>query len=504
MGLRCDRDRLAHAAVADAAALRLTSWDIRFRCRIDAELEDGDTAVVIAKGGLNATSQSNFHVSLRRAAGVTKWWFAYTHSGGTTYETFITSIPTTVGQWARYKVQLQYAGGATDLTVERQAEGAAAATSWTQAPAAGGTPDATTAALRFGADETASAVAQNGADVSLSDVELRNYAGTLIARWRLDDGMGGVDTSTAYDSENGYVATLTNRPHWCDDPYDLIYPCGRMTAQGSGSTVNDGLYVNAWKWAGLGFIAHSSAVRRPGAALTASTEASGYPASNLLCPSAAVKWRSTGTSDTLTIDAGQPVPMFGLTIDGHNLSSGAAITVSFDTSNSFSPALLSEAPLPHYGRIRHIFARPYRFRWVQIAIADSGNADGYIELGAVHLWTAVEFHRAVEMEGETYPITDPSGAVVLQHGHRITRTLARGRGVSLSLPDPDRSHSLELREVLRRVGGGQPVWICADAARGLYPRSVYGYLSAGTAVTLADPSWDAESISGISVEEDRP
>lgn len=118
--------------------------------------------------------------------------------------------------------------------------------------------------------------------------------------------------------------------------------------------------------------------------IVASSEASGYPASNInLDFTLAKRARSTGdTAETWLIDAGvgNTISMTCAAIGaGHNLTSGATIKFQGNATDSWGSPTIDETLTYAAGNIIKVFTGgAYRF-W-QFSIADAANPDGYIEI----------------------------------------------------------------------------------------------------------------------------
>ena len=269
---------------------------------------------------------------------------------------------------------------------------------------------------------------------------------------------------------------------WADDPLDLTYPIG---------IIADGLFC--WH----------SGTHRTEMAITASDADSSWPASNLLSPLQAVPTRTANATGTKTwvFDFGEPVLLHTMSVYNHNLSSGAIILAQLNASDSWGAPSVSETVTVHPGRLIHVFARPYWYRYARLSVTDAAAAGGYIQLGTCDWW------QAFELFGSTYytrALTDMSGSVETQHGTRIPRTLTTGRDLTLRLEDMKRPHGRRFSEVLLEVGGGASVLVMADPVHYLYASSAYGILSSLPTEKIEDPSWEYVSFSEFGVLGDRP
>lgn len=139
------------------------------------------------------------------------------------------------------------------------------------------------------------------------------------------------------------------------------------------------------------------------ASLTASTQASGLPATNLQTIDPARKWQSTGTSEYLLATFDTAIAATALALVGHNLSASATIRVrgavlqanltsapTVDTTavSAWPTSGKPSAPKwPHFtSLVRWAAATPCRY-W-RIDIADPAPATNYLEVGRLALGVA--------------------------------------------------------------------------------------------------------------------
>ena len=83
---------------------------------------------------------------------------------------------------------------------------------------------------------------------------------------------------------------------------------------------------------------------------------------------------------------------FALTVDNHNLTSEAVILIEGNDEDVWTTPLFQESIRVHPDCLRYIFTSPYQYRYWRFKITDANNADGYLELGTLHLWNLWESH----------------------------------------------------------------------------------------------------------------
>jgi uncharacterized protein YjdB len=106
---------------------------------------------------------------------------------------------------------------------------------------------------------------------------------------------------------------------------------------------------------------------------------------------------SLGSPNTITISLGSALEAQALIIGDHNLTSGAVITLHFDTSTSFSGGNYHYEIIPWAsGKIlyylTHVVGERTRRYW-RINITDASNPNGYIEIGELYLGSYTELSK---------------------------------------------------------------------------------------------------------------
>jgi len=148
------------------------------------------------------------------------------------------------------------------------------------------------------------------------------------------------------------------------------------------------------------------------ATITASSEAVGFETSNLQDVRASRVYRSTSTSDSIVFDFGSAVAFSGVGIAGHNITSGATVTLEWNDADSWgSPA--GSKTITVKDTMVEVFTS-VTYQYARLSVTDSGNSDGYIEMGRVAIGAAM---------------TDPDISIEAQFPRNTTttRSLSRGR-----------------------------------------------------------------------------
>ena len=129
--------------------------------------------------------------------------------------------------------------------------------------------------------------------------------------------------------------------------------------------------------------------------ITASTEATAYPSSNLKVLPIAKHWRSTGvTSENLQLDLGSAMAIDLFGIVNHNLTSSATITINGGSSaNPGGGEYTTTIAWREFDAFK-LLAAAQTWRYWKFIFADTTNSDGYIRIGCLLLGDSTEltFH----------------------------------------------------------------------------------------------------------------
>lgn len=131
------------------------------------------------------------------------------------------------------------------------------------------------------------------------------------------------------------------------------------------------------------------------ATLTASSEATDYPATNVYEENYAVPWRSTGvTSENIVCDFGAATTVDCIALGNINFQSTATVKIQGHTADSWATPDVDETitvtHLDGYTRsIYHDLTTAYSKRYWRISIADAGNSDGFLEIGSWFLGESI-------------------------------------------------------------------------------------------------------------------
>ena len=151
------------------------------------------------------------------------------------------------------------------------------------------------------------------------------------------------------------------------------------------------------------------------ATLTESDQDAIYPAENVQNQRLAKAWRTTVlTGITMTADMGGTVAVTMAAILGHNLTSGATITIAGNTADTWVTPAYSTSMTSVGGVILKYFGTTEEIRYWRWSIEDPNNGNTYVEIG--RLWAGV------------YLQVDPSSSINFTVTKKRSDTVVYGRG----------------------------------------------------------------------------
>lgn len=119
-----------------------------------------------------------------------------------------------------------------------------------------------------------------------------------------------------------------------------------------------------------------------GATISSSSQVSTLPDDNVVHDFVAKKWRTTGcSSEWVKFDLGSAMRIKRIAIFGHNLTSGATITLEANTIDDWTSPPLSKGLVWFTGPI--VEGLDNLYRWWRLVFTNAGNPDGYIEIGRI-------------------------------------------------------------------------------------------------------------------------
>lgn len=204
--------------------------------------------------------------------------------------------------------------------------------------------------------------------------------------------------------------------------------------------------------------------------LTASSEAAGYPVSNLRHPFRGKTHRTAGiTSEWVKNDSGTAISFNAMAIVNHNLVAGDNVTLQANVTDVWTAPSFSQALTVTSGIIIAFFAAQ-SYRWTQLLITKA--AGTYIEMGRVFIGTYYEPTRNYSAAWEN-AIIDPSVTAITLGQQEHCDKVPQHRELSLKFSLFDKAQKDALEAMFKAVGVHTPFIVSidpADASTAFYVR----------------------------------
>jgi hypothetical protein len=206
--------------------------------------------------------------------------------------------------------------------------------------------------------------------------------------------------------------------------------------------------------------------------LSASSEVSTLPATNLQDPRPTRIWRAEGASnESVVFDLGQAASATLAVLLEHNLTSNATVLLQANGSDSWDdPAFESELLWHEQIIIKFFAATSYRY-W-RLAIADAANPDGFIQAGRFWLGNYFQPERDFSRDFSIARV-DPSPVVYSDSGSRSAGERTPYRSVSLLFPGTD--EKAEFEEMIAAVGRSKDLMVALDPESTVWSDGLHGY-----------------------------
>jgi len=208
------------------------------------------------------------------------------------------------------------------------------------------------------------------------------------------------------------------------------------------------------------------------AELTASSETTGLPATNLLDPRPTRVWRTSGAaSENLVLDLLTAESVSLAALLEHNLTSDATLTLQANSSDAWEAPPLEESLAWHGGLIVKFFAAA-EYRYWRLLIADAGNPDGFIQLGRI--WLGGYFQPSRDF-GKDFSLrrVDPSPVVYSDSGSKSVGERTPYRVVELNFPGTD--EKAEFEQLIEVAGVGGDLIAALDPVNAVWSDGLHDY-----------------------------
>ena len=196
------------------------------------------------------------------------------------------------------------------------------------------------------------------------------------------------------------------------------------------------------------------------ATISSSSEVSGLPDDNVVDDFVAKVWRTTAdTGQWIKFDLGSALKITQVSLFGHNLTSGATITLQANSSDSWGAPAYSQAMTWDDKVIIKFIDQTYR--WWRITFEDGSNPDTYIEVGRICAGEYIEPDVNVNQEVQK-KIIDPSTRTETEGRQGYTIEKPEYRVFSVYFSDIDRTQQDQLETLFRAVKTINPLVFALD------------------------------------------
>lgn len=203
-----------------------------------------------------------------------------------------------------------------------------------------------------------------------------------------------------------------------------------------------------------------------GATITASSEATGYPASNLRSPASWKIWRSTATTGDqwVKIDLGQARALTGCLLRYALLHAGGTVHFQANATDSWGAPTINTAftvPATSRTRVLALFFASQSLRWVRIYFTNTAVVSQAVELGVVFPTETLTMPRKVR-HGMLMGVTDLSLQVPSLSGQQQTDRRPQRFDLSIDPNDMEATTRDALLDLVQLVGTHTPIFVVVE------------------------------------------
>ena len=222
------------------------------------------------------------------------------------------------------------------------------------------------------------------------------------------------------------------------------------------------------------------------ATITSSSEVSTLPDDNVVNDLLGKKWRTTGdSSEWIKFDLGSAKQIKEVGIFGHNLTSGATVTLEANATDDWASPSYQTTLTYNADRIVKFLDETYR--WWRITFADASNPDGYIEVGRIVMGSYFEPSYNITNDFNR-SLIDPSEADVTDGQQTYWRVRTKYWKYTVRFRLIPVSEQDNFETMFASIGNTEPVVVSLDPDT--YPSkwSIYAQMSTplNMAMTLLD------------------
>lgn len=208
--------------------------------------------------------------------------------------------------------------------------------------------------------------------------------------------------------------------------------------------------------------------------VTASSEAAGYPVSNIQHHWHTRHWRSTGlAAEWVKVDLGETKPIKALVIKYHNFQLGATVRIQAHADDThWDDPDLNELLTITADQINKLWTVAKSYRWWRLLITDAGNPDGYVRIGREFLGGYSTITRPISY-GFIQELIDPSNVLHSTGGQISANILTQYKELTYVFRALVAADIVTLKSIFASVGQRVPYFFCeiADGSVTYYVRN---------------------------------
>jgi hypothetical protein len=221
----------------------------------------------------------------------------------------------------------------------------------------------------------------------------------------------------------------------------------------------------------------------PTVGLTASSESSNFPVSNLRKFFRSKVWRTTGVEESLVIDlrSAEEVDCFAMVFDptlSNRFSSDATFRLQASATNVWSstPVDVTLTMDEDSECLTHYFEEAVEYRYWKISITDEFNPDEFLEIPKIILGKSLAITK-LPQAGFQFTLKDPSLRQKTVYGHEYVDVLPIQKALGFSLNYVPVDQAELLWKSYYRTGIANPVLVILDSQEALFDKdrmTIYG------------------------------
>ena len=205
------------------------------------------------------------------------------------------------------------------------------------------------------------------------------------------------------------------------------------------------------------------------ATITASSETGDMTGSNLVNDFLLRPWRPTGlSSESVVFDLGSAASIDVVSIQGHNLTSGATLVHEAHTADSWATpdysetlTILTDADGVVYPRLTYFPSSAITKQYHRFVVTDTSNPDGYVQIGRIKAGQYYELDRSMD-DRFTIELIDPSEGADEEGRLGYYRVKTPFHRIALNFSLHNETQKKKIEALFRKVGRHTPFVVALD------------------------------------------